>query len=104
MRLTLSKTRLARAAVLVAWAASAGCQRLPYIDQSKEVPHENLGTIAQEDKEVQQAQFLSSYAADADAQGRQAPDHQRPRGPGDLAAAPSRTPSGSAWTTPRSSA
>lgn len=59
MRLTLSTTRLARAAVLVAWAASAGCQKLPYIDQSKEVPHENLGTIAEEDKEVQQAQFLS---------------------------------------------
>ena len=30
----------------------------------------------------------SSYAADADAQGRQAADHQRPRGAGDLAADP----------------
>ncbi len=60
MRLTLSTTRLARAAVLVAWAASAGCQRLPYIDQSKEVPHETSGTIAEEDKEVRQAQFLSA--------------------------------------------
>jgi len=60
MRLTFSATRLAWAAVLVAWAASAGCQKLPYIDQSKEVPHENLGNIAQEDKEVRQADFLSA--------------------------------------------
>lgn len=60
MRLTFSTTRLARAAVLVAWAASAGCQKLPYIDQSKEVPHDNLGTAAQEDKEVRQADFLSA--------------------------------------------
>jgi len=60
MRLTLSTTGLARAAVLVAWAASAGCQKLPYIDQTKEVPHENMGTIAQEDKEVRQAEFLSA--------------------------------------------
>ena len=61
MRLTLSTTRLARAAVLVAWAASAGCQKLPYIDQSKEVPHEAAtGAISEEDKEVRQAQFLSA--------------------------------------------
>jgi outer membrane protein TolC len=59
MRLTLTTTRLARATVLVAWAASAGCQRLPYIDQSKKVPHENLSSIAQEDKEVRQASFIS---------------------------------------------
>jgi outer membrane protein TolC len=60
MRLTLTTTRWARAAVLLAaWAASAGCQRLPYIDQNKEVPHENLGTIGEEDQEVKQAQFLS---------------------------------------------
>src|SRR5262249_4130546 len=60
MRLTFLTKRLTRAAVVVAWAASAGCQRLPYIDQSKEVPHEPLGTIAQEDKEVKQAQFLGN--------------------------------------------
>jgi outer membrane protein TolC len=60
MRLTFLTNRLTRAAVVVAWAASAGCQRLPYIDQSREVPHEPLGTIAQEDKEVKQAQFLSN--------------------------------------------
>ena len=60
MRLTLSTTRLARAAVLVAMAASAGCRRLPYIDPAKEVPHETMGTIAQEDKEVKQAEFLSA--------------------------------------------
>ncbi|MFO0911081.1 MAG: TolC family protein [Isosphaeraceae bacterium] len=63
MRLTFTTTRLARAALLVALATSAGCQRLPYIDQNKEVPHEALGSIAQEDKEVQQAEFLSSSMA-----------------------------------------
>ena len=60
MRLTLSTIRLARAAVLVALAASAGCQKLPYIDQSKAVPHEELGAFAEEDKEIRQAQFLSA--------------------------------------------
>lgn len=61
MRLMRIKNRLAQAAlVAAAWSASAGCQRLPYIDQSKAVPHENMGTIPQEDKEVTQAQFLSS--------------------------------------------
>jgi hypothetical protein len=60
MRLTFLTNRLTRAAVVVALGASAGCQRLPYIDQSKDVPHEPLGTIAQEDKEVKQAQFLGN--------------------------------------------
>ena len=61
MRLTFTKTRLTPAALLTALAVSAGCQRLPYIDQAKEVPHESLGSsIAEEDKEVKQAQFLSS--------------------------------------------
>ena len=60
MRLTFPTTRLARAAVLAAWAASAGCQKLPYIDQTKEVPKEGLpGKVADEDREVKQAQFLS---------------------------------------------
>ncbi len=65
MRLTFPKTRLARAAVLVAWAASAGCQKLPYIDQTKEVPHDNMGTIAQEDKEVKRTDFLSATIPNA---------------------------------------
>jgi outer membrane protein TolC len=60
MRLTFLKSRLARAVVVVAWTASAGCQRLPYIDQSKPVPHETMSTIAEEDKEVKTAQFLSA--------------------------------------------
>ena len=38
----------------------AGCQRLPYIDQSKPVPHDNMGRVALEDKEVKQATLLSS--------------------------------------------
>ncbi|MHC5540739.1 TolC family protein, partial [Singulisphaera rosea] len=61
MRLTRIKNRLAQVAVVAAaWTASSGCQRLPYIDQSKAVPHETSGTIPDEDKEVTQAQFLSS--------------------------------------------
>jgi outer membrane protein TolC len=39
---------------------ASGCQRLPYIDQSKPVPHDNLGRVALEDKEVKQADLLSS--------------------------------------------
>ncbi len=60
MRLTVFKNRLTRVAVAALWAASAGCQRLPYIDQSKAVPHEAMGTIAEDDKEVKQANFLST--------------------------------------------
>ena len=84
MRLTLFKNRWTQAAVLAAWAASAGCQRLPYIDQSKAVPHDTMGTIAQEDKEVKQADFLST-ACRCRCPGCQAADDQRPRGAGDLA-------------------
>ena len=60
MRLTKSKRRLARTAVLVALAASTGCQRLPYIDQAKEVPRETSASIAPEDESVKQADFLSA--------------------------------------------
>jgi hypothetical protein len=60
MRLTLRTNRWTRVALLAAWACSSGCQRLPYIDQSKPVPHDNMGKMALEDKEVKQADFLSS--------------------------------------------
>jgi outer membrane protein TolC len=60
MRLTLSSSRWAQTAVLVAFAACAGCTKLPYIDQSKDVPHETLGSISEEDKEIKQAQFLGN--------------------------------------------
>ncbi|QEH37327.1 Outer membrane efflux protein [Aquisphaera giovannonii] len=60
MRLTLSTNRWTPAALAAVWLFSAGCQRLPYIDQSKQVPHDNMGKIAQEDREVKQADFLSS--------------------------------------------
>jgi outer membrane protein TolC len=63
MRLTQFRTRLAATALMAAWAASVGCQRLPYIDQSKAVPHDNMGKIPQEDKEIKQADFLSSSLA-----------------------------------------
>ena len=60
MRLTVCRNRWLRAALLAAWVIASGCQRLPYIDQSKPVPHDNMGRIALEDKEVKQADLLSS--------------------------------------------
>lgn len=60
MRLTLRRNRWTHAAVLAAWLSSSGCQRLPYIDQSKSVPHDNMGRIALEDQEVKQADFLTN--------------------------------------------
>jgi len=57
MRLTNLANRLTLAAAAITVAASAGCQRLPYLDQSKKVPHENLGTIADEDRAVKAATF-----------------------------------------------
>src|SRR5271165_145658 len=58
MRLTLRTNRWTQVAVLAAWVFSSGCQRLPYIDQSKTVPHDPMGATALEDKEVKQADFL----------------------------------------------
>jgi outer membrane protein TolC len=60
MRLTLCTNRWTQVAMLAAWVFSSGCQRLPYIDQSKAVPHDPMGATALEDKEVKQADFLSS--------------------------------------------
>ena len=62
MGLTKLGNRLALMAAAAAWAASAGCQRLPYIDQAKPVPHEPLGTLTETDKEVKQAAFLNTSA------------------------------------------
>jgi len=62
MGLTKLGNRLALLAAAAAWAAGAGCQRLPYINQAKPVPHEPLGTLTETDKEVKQAAFLSSPA------------------------------------------
>ncbi len=58
MRLTYLANRLTLAAAALVVAGSAGCQRLPYLDTSKKVPSETLGTIAEEDKAVKQANFL----------------------------------------------
>ncbi len=60
MRLNSFTNRTAHAMAALALAASAGCQKLPYIDQSKAVPHDNLGTIEQEDKEVKRATYLGT--------------------------------------------
>jgi outer membrane protein TolC len=60
MRLTVSRNRWARATLLAAWILASGCQRLPYIDESKPVPHDNMGRAALEDSEVKKANLLSS--------------------------------------------
>jgi outer membrane protein TolC len=63
MRLTfrLGK-RPTLAALLVAYAASTGCLRTPYINQSKVVPHEALGTLPDEDREVKRATYESQLS------------------------------------------
>ena len=58
MRLTDFANRFTLAAALTV-ATSAGCQRLPYLDTAKKVPHDPLGAIAEEDKAVKQASFTS---------------------------------------------
>jgi outer membrane protein TolC len=60
MRLTLSRNRWTRATLLAAWILASGCQRLPYIDESKPVPHDNMSRAALEDSEVKKATLLSS--------------------------------------------
>ena len=52
MRLSLCRNRSIQVAVLAAWMIASGCQRLPYLDQTKPVPHDNLGRVALEDKEI----------------------------------------------------
>ena len=49
MRLTFSRNRWTRAVLLATWILSSGCQRLPYIDDSKPVPHDSMGRVALED-------------------------------------------------------
>ena len=60
MRLSLCRNRSIQVAVLAAWMISSGCQRLPYLDQTKPVPHDNLGRVALEDKEIKRADLLSA--------------------------------------------
>src|SRR4051812_45134023 len=75
MRLTFLGNRMVlAAAVVTAGAVFTGCQRLPYIDQTKAVPHDVQGTVADEDKEVQTASFLSRLPT-------QLPQIDRPRTP-----------------------
>ncbi|WZO97928.1 TolC family protein [Isosphaeraceae bacterium EP7] len=61
MRLTLPKRRLALA-MLTACVVAPGCQRLPYIDQAKTVPHDRAGTIREEDAEVKRDGLLKPTA------------------------------------------
>jgi outer membrane protein TolC len=59
MRLTKLANRYTLAAAM-ALAGSTGCQRLPYIDQSKPVPHDDMSTIAAEDKAVKLTNFTGN--------------------------------------------
>ncbi len=60
MRLTLCRNRWTRVTLLATWILASGCQRLPYLDESKPVPHDNMGRVALEDSEVKKATLLSS--------------------------------------------
>ena len=60
MGLSLHRNRSIQVVVLAAWMISSGCQRLPYLDQSKPVPHDNLGRVALEDKDIKRADLLSA--------------------------------------------
>ena len=60
MRLNYLANRLKIAAAVTVVAASAGCQRMPYLDVSKPVPHNALSSIDEVDKEVRQATFTGS--------------------------------------------
>ncbi len=62
--LAMRLTKLANRYTLAAAVAfgPVGCQRLPYIDQSKSVPHDSMGKIAAEDKEVKAANFTGNLA------------------------------------------
>ena len=59
MRLIKLANRYTLAAA-VALTGSAGCHRSPYIDQSKAVPHDNMGTIAAEDRAVKTTNFTGN--------------------------------------------
>lgn len=48
--------------VLAALTLAVGCQKLPYIDQSKPAPHDDSGLFGVEDSQVHQSQFLSQAA------------------------------------------
>jgi len=59
MRLTRFGNRKARLAVVTLWLATTGCKSLPYIDQSKSVPHDVAAPVAELDQELRQAAFMS---------------------------------------------
>jgi outer membrane protein TolC len=60
MRLTVCRNRWLHSALVAGCVITSGCQRLPYIDQTKPVAHDNMGRVALEDKDVKQADLLSS--------------------------------------------
>ena len=104
MRLSLCRNRSIQVAVLAAWMLSSGCQRLPYLDQTKPVPHDKLGRVALEDKEVKRADLLSATMPLQVPRLAKPQDDQRSRGAGNLADDLAGRRSGSAWIIPRSSA
>ncbi len=59
MRLTRFGSRKLGAVLAATGLVLAGCQRIPYIDQSKSVPHDASSSVAMVDSEVQQAAFQS---------------------------------------------
>lgn len=74
MRLTFHCSRGLRVAIAIACLIPSGCQRIPYIDQTKVVPHDPVGSLEREDTEVRQAAFFSDLPT-------QLPQIDRPRTP-----------------------
>ena len=63
MRLSDLGRRGVRVAVSTALLTLSGCQRIPYIDQTKTVPHDPTASLAKEDEQVRQAAFFSEMPA-----------------------------------------
>ena len=51
------------ACVLMGLIGTTGCQRIPYIDQSRAVPQDNVGVLPSEDQQVRQAAFLDQASS-----------------------------------------
>ena len=60
MQLCSHVGRLMVGTAMLTLALSAGCRRIPYIDQAKDVPHDPTSLVAKEDTEVKQAQLLDA--------------------------------------------
>jgi len=54
---------LTTAFVIATGMMASGCQRIPYIDQSRVVPSEDIGVLPEEDRQVRQAALLEDSSS-----------------------------------------